>query len=339
MYNKGFAFLSAIVMIIATSGCDNVEWAGVDVELRPPPERTPSPTPARAADVPVLTPLELGPILYVVERGQGSSATVVPVVEVGADAYRALPDADQTPDFLERFPLDRWEEGTELALMSQGVRVGTLTLDGSLASDLSTCRLRPRTAGRVELLPEAAGQSRFLAFRKDDLPEPVAPGAFPGLQDSFELRAGTLNVARILIPQVQAPWPPSIPEIRRHHVPVPLPGGEAGLAASFVYDGALEVGPAPPLAYSLFFLAREEAGAYQPILSWYQRVRESGKAFPRFVEAHDVRGVGSHDVLLETFGEESRWFTLLGVRGGAWEVLHQDPCGLPIPSEAIRVHP
>jgi hypothetical protein len=339
MHTKGFVLLPALVMIIGVWGCDNVQWDGVDVELRSPPERTPEPAPTAEDEAPALTPLDLGPILYLVDRGQGSTATVTPVAQLGPRGYLSLPDPDDTPDLVERFPLERWEAGTEMILLSQGVRVGTLTLDGSLFPDDTTCRLRPGTGGRVELLPEAAGQRRFLALRKEDFPEMPGPGDFPGLQDSFELRAGTLNVARLLIPQVQAPWPPSIPEIRRHHASFPLPEGETGLAASFIYDGALEVGDAPPLAYSLFFLAREEGGAFRPMVSWYQRVRESGKAFPRFVEAYDVRGVGTHDVLLETFGDESRWFTILGERGGPWEVLHQDSCGLPIPSGALRHHP
>lgn len=339
MHNKGFALLPALVIIIATSGCDNVQWAGVEMELRSPPERAPAPDPAPEVDAPVLMPLELEPVLYLVDRGPGSGATVVPIAQLGPGGYLPLPDSADTPDLVERFPMERWEAGTEMVLLSQGVRVGTITLDGSLFTDESICGLRPGTGGRVELLPEAGGQRRFLALRKEDLPEPPAPGDFPGLQDSFELRAGTLNVARLLIPQVQAPWPPSVPEIRRHHAPVPLPGGELGLAASFVYDGELAVGEAPPLAYSLFFVAREQGGAFRPMVSWYQRVRESGKAFPRFVEAHDVRGAGTQDVLLETFGQESRWFTILGVRGGEWEVLHRDPCGLPIPSGAFRHHP
>jgi hypothetical protein len=339
MHTKGFVLFPALVMIIGASGCDNVQWAGVEMELRSPPERAPAPEPVAGDEAPALTPIALEPVLYLVDRGEGSTATVLPVAQLGPGGYLALPDPDGTPDLVERFPLDRWEAGTELVLMSQGVRVGTLTLDGSHSTDETTCRLRPRTGGRIELLPEAAGQRRFLALRKGDFPETPPPGVFPGLQDSFELRAGTLNVARLLIPQVQAPWPPSIPEIRRHHTPFSLPEGGTGLAASLIYDGGLEVGEAPPLAYSLFFLAREEGGAFRPLVSWYQRVRESGKAFPRFVEAHDVRRVGTHDVLLETFGEESRWFTILGVQAGSWEVVHQDSCGLPVPRGALRQHP
>jgi hypothetical protein len=340
MYNKGFPRLTALVMIIAITGCDNVEWAGVDLELRPPPARETVPV-AEAVEPgePVLEPLELGTLIYAVERTGPSAASILPVAEVAGSEYRPLPDPEEIEHFVARFPLNRWGEGVELVLFAQGVRVGTLTLQGPVEEDRGTCLLRPRGQGSLELHPGAAGLDRFLALRKEDLPGPLVPQEYPGLQDNFQLRAGTLDVARILIPRVQAPWPPSIPEIRRHYAPFPLPDGQTGLAASFVYAGELEVGEAPPLAYSLFYLAREEAGTFRPALSWYQRVREGGKAFPRFLASHDVRDTGAPDVLLQTFGEEDTWFTVLGMRDGTWGVIYQDPCGLPVPAGAIRTHP
>jgi len=340
MSNKGFPLFSALVMIIAMSGCDNVEWAGAHVELRPPPERAPVPErgPADPAE-PVLEPLDLGPVLYLVERRGRSEASVIPIAELSAREYRPLPGAEDVPDVVERFPLERWDPGTEFVLLAHGARVGTLTIDGSASRDTNTCELRPASRGRLELLPEASARQTFVAMRKEDLPDPLAPGGYPDIQDTPQVRAGTLNVARLLIPQVQAPWPPSIPEIRRHHAPFPLGDGSTGLAASFIYDGALEVGPAPPLAYSLFYLAREEGGTFRPFASWYQRVRESGKAFPRLLAAHDVHGTGDPDVLLETFGEEDRWLTVLGLRDGSWGIVYQDPCGLQVPSGAIRTYP
>lgn len=340
MSSKGFAVLPALVIIIAASGCDNVEWAGVDLELRPPPELDPGPeAPDPELDRPPLRPLDLGPLLYLVRREGGAAASIIPVTELGEDGYRPLPDPDETPDLIERFPLNRWSDGTEFVLLAQSARVGTLVIDGSVASDQATCQVRPRGRGVLELLPGANGEEHFLALRKEDLDAPLHPGSYAGLRDGPELRAGTLNVARLLIPQVQAPWPPSIPQIRRHHAPFPLGDGTTGLAASFVYDGELEVGPVPELAYSLFYLADLEGGAFRPRFSWYQRVRESGKAFPRMLVAHDVMGTGDPDVLLETFGEEHSWYVILGRRGDRWQTLFQDPCGLEIPSGALRSHP
>jgi hypothetical protein len=90
MHAKGFAFLSVLVMIIAAPGCDNVAWGGIDVELRPPPpaERAPA-VPTLEEPDRVLRELELGPILYLVERSTGSEATLVPVAQI-TDEGRAL---------------------------------------------------------------------------------------------------------------------------------------------------------------------------------------------------------------------------------------------------------
>lgn len=340
MYSKGFRPILALVMIIAIGGCDNVEWAGVDVELRPPPARTPEPAPeTEAPGEPAIEPIELGTILHLVERSGPSEASVLPLAEFGPPGYRALPGPDEAPDLVRRLPLGRWDPGTEFALFSQGARVGTLTLTGAAPADSTGCLVRPRAMGTLELLPEAAAAERFLAFRKDDVEALPFPGGYPGLGDGLRIRTGTLDVARLLIPRVQAPWPPSIPEIRRDYAPFPLGDGSTGLAASFVYSGDLEVGEAPPLAYSLFFVAAERDGAFQPVLSWYQRVREGGKAFPRFVASMDVPGVDSPDLVLETFGAEHRWFTVLGYRDGTWQVVYRDPCGLAVPPGALRTYP
>lgn len=340
MRTKGFALLPISVMIIALPGCDNVAWGGIDVEFKRPAAAVaadPAPPPEDEEDA--LAPLEVGPVLYLVERGPGSEATLLPVAELRADGYVALPDPSEIPNLVERFGLDRWEAGTEFVLFHQGVRAGTLVADGSAAPDSATCQVRPRAEGRVELLPEAREARTLLALRKADLPGPVASGDYPGLVDDFQIRSGTLEVARSLIPQVEAPWPPSVLEIRRHHQPFPFDEGTLGIAASFVYGDELSVGPAAPLAYGLFYLARREEGTFRPVVSWYQRVRDSGKAFPRFLEAYDVRGVGQPDVLLEVFGEDDRWLAVLGRRGDAWEILYRDPCGAPPSPEALRTHP
>ncbi|MSR22505.1 MAG: hypothetical protein EXR92_03010 [Gemmatimonadetes bacterium] len=338
MREKGFRFLVGLVIITAATGCDNVAFGGIQVELRAPPP-PPGSAPVEGA-LDLTAPLDLGSILYLVERFEDSQASIVPVAVLADRGYRALPDSSQLPGLLDRFPLGRWEPGTEFTLFAQGVRAGTFITDGTSEVDASTCQARPRAVGRIELRPEAVSQQRFLALTPVDVPSSSGP-LTPGLIEDAPLRAAATGLAQRLIPEMGVQWPPSIPAIRRDLQPIVLEsGGAAGLAVSFVYGDGLVVGPPTRrLAYSLFILAEATPARYEPVFAWYQRYDSRGKAFPRFLAAHDAHGIGAPDALLEVFGESARWLAIVGPQEGQWRVLFQDGCGVPASADGLRTFP
>lgn len=341
MYANRFPVLAIAVMITVVPACDNVAFEGIQVELRAPEPASPAVAVDPDADAggdaeEPPAPIALGPLLYVVERTEGSRATVLPVAQVTADEYAPLPDTSEISDLVERFAVDRWEAGVEFALLAQGSRVGTFVSDGSTEADESTCQLRPRGAGHVEVRPDAAVLDRFLAVAVSD-PDVREPWAsIPRFREDAELRSASLNLAQRLIPELGVLWPPSIPAVRRDLQPFQLSErGSPALAVSYVYGDQLAIGRSNSRAYGLFILAAEGETRYEPLLTWHQRAA-AGKAFPRFVGAHDARETGSPDVLVEVFGETDRWLALLGVRNGDWSVLYQDDCGQPPARGAIR---
>jgi hypothetical protein len=342
MYAKRFARPGLAVIITALPACDNVSFGGVRLELQPPEvteeaAATASAAPSGVADEePELEPVDLGELIYVVERGDGSSATILPVARVESGGYEAVPDPEEIPDLVERFALGRWEAGVELPLVAHGRRVGTFVSDGSTTEDDSTCRIRPRGAGHVELAPEAAVLDRLLATGPTLAPLRELWTPLARFGEDEDLRAGSLNIAQRLIPTLGILWPPSIPEARRDLQPfAPTPGDASGFAASYVYGDRLAVGATNPRAYSLFVLAAAGESRYEPLMTWVQ-LAPDGKAYPRFVGAHPVRDSIASDVVLEVFGETDRWFTILGIEDQEWSVLFMDDCGQPPARSGIR---
>jgi hypothetical protein len=335
MYAKRFARPGLAVIITALPACDNVSFGGIQLELRPP-ELTEDAAAAAAVvpdqaegDEPTIEPVDLGDLIYIVERGEGSSATILPVAIVDSDGYEPVPDLEEIPDLIERFALGRWEAGVELPLVAHGRRVGTFVSDGTTVEDDSTCRIRPRGAGHVEIAPEAAVLDRLLAVDASRAPVREAWTPLARFEEDEDLRAGSLNIAQRLIPTLGILWPPSIPEARRDLQPfAPAPGDASGFAASYIYGDRLAVGPTNPRAYSLFVLATAGETRYEPLMTWVQLAPE-GKAYPRFVGAHALRDSIAPDVVLEVFGEADRWFTVLGIEDEEWSVLHVDECGQP----------
>ncbi len=341
MRAKGFLPLILVLMITASAGCDNVEWGGMEIHVEPPP---PSPS-AMEEDTEEteeperLEPITLSPLVYLVERAADGDATLLPVAQLDGDGYAPLPDPDETPDLVERFPLQRWEAETEFVLFDQGVVVGRFVADGSSRLDETFCLARPRGSGVLHVHPDSGQRQRFLALRRDDLPQaPSALAPYPGLEVTDELRNRSLDAARTLIPRLDVPWPPSVLEIRRRIDALTLGASRRAVAASFVFGDDLQVGTPQPTGYSLFLVTAEEDEQFRPIFSWYQEAGAGPKAFPGFLAAADLREVGEPDLLLEVFGQEDRWLAVLGREGEQHRLMYQDPCGVdPVPG-ALQDH-
>ncbi len=342
MRDKGFtSHLIFFVILTVATGCDNVEWAGTSVEIEPPPP------PPRALEAEIepeeeaerLEPIPLGTLLYLVERGQGGNATLLPVAEFTPGGFEPLPEPAETPDLVPRFPVDRWEEGTEFILFSQGARVGSLLSDGSSELDERFCLARARGEGVLHLRPDAVEGERFLALRRDDLAQLPSPLTFyPAVVLDDEIRNASLDAARTLIPELNVPWPPTVLGIRRRVDAFADGEGRPALAASFVFGDDLEVGAPQPTGYSLFLVSVEDEDGFAPVTSWYRRADQGPKAVPGFLAAHDLEDTGHPDLLLEFFGEEARWLGLLGRRGGSSTLLYQDPCGIDPGGAGLQDH-
>jgi hypothetical protein len=342
MRAKGSSLIAVCVILILVPGCDNVSWGGVDVVLRPPPPPPSAPLPDAELepDERPLEPLELGSLVYLVDRS-GASGRFVPVAIWEDGAYQPLPDVGETPDLLPRFPLQRWEEGTEFALMDRGMRAGTLVSDGSVEADTTFCQARPAGRGAVELRPGAEGGQTFLAVRKADAvisaisPRPLRADPHPGPGNAANRQANALSAARVLIPRAEIPWPPSIPGIFREARSFTLADGEEAISASFVFGDDLSVGSPATTGYGFLTLIRQDGDQWRPFWSWFQQAQQ-GKAFPRLRAAAFLQEEGEADLLLEVFGVETRWLAILGEREGEWGLRYQDECGLAPASNALR---
>lgn len=342
MRAKGFSLSAVLLTLAFVPGCDNVSWGGVDVILQPPPPPPSSLLPELEPEDEEIPPepLELGPLVYLVDRA-GATGRFLPVAVWQGGEYEPLPDLEETPDLLPRFPLERWEAGTEFVLLDRGMRAGTLVSDGSVDADTTYCATRPVGRGTLELRPEAEGGQVFLAVRKADVesselsPRSIAMVAHPGSGDTEARRAGALSVARFIIPRAEVPWPPSIPGILQETRSFTLNDGDEAMAATWVFGGDLSVGTSAVTGYGLFALARRDGDQWQPFWSWYQTVRQ-GKAFPRFRAAGLLREEGEPELLLEVFGAEARWLAILGERDGVWGLRYQDECGVAPATNALR---
>ncbi len=333
--------LTLLPLLIAPflGGCENWTWGGTEFSVQPPPPPV-STSPEEAppeAELPSLEPITLGPLLYLVEREGSSRARIVPLAVRGAEGYSALPDPAETPDLVERFPIERWERGTEFILLHGGVRVGTFTADGSTELDESWCRPRAVGQGSLELRVFEEAPERFLALRRGDLSEvPTGLAPHPAPQMTDEIMNASLEAARTLIPRLGIPWPPTVLGIRERVDAFGDGIGARALAASFVYDDGLVIGPAGPNAFSLFVVAREREGEWVPALSWYEQAGASGKAAAGFLGAHDLRAQGEVDLVIEVFGPGARWVAIVPESDDT--LVYRDPCGRDPAQGAIRVH-
>lgn len=330
MGGRRHPWAAILVIVTGLSGCDNVGWGGVRVELQEPPRASGAPVEESPDSVEeVVPPLPRGPIVYLARRTD-QGAELVPVVELRGDTLRSLPRLLAEEGFARRFVRERMPPGAEFVLFSRGTRVGTFHVrEEPLRVDSTLCAPRPRVAGFAEVLPAAAGAERFLALAAESGGE-VPREPYTVRSSTYEQRVASLNLAAGLIPEVGARWPPDLVEVRRDLQIFDLRGSsEPAIAATFLYRDVLRVGVAPEPAYSLFLVATHDGTAYRASYVWYREYDEEGKGAPRYLTHFDWDRDGADELLLEVLGESHRWFAVTGVRGGRWETLYQDPCGRP----------
>ncbi len=322
-------WLAIAVILTLPSGCDNVKWGGLDVGLRKPPVHaagaSATPPVADSMPAPAHAVLPAGPTLFAGTRA-GDSATLVVVGSVAGDSLAAFPSDEAVPGYRAYFTRHLLARGTRLVLFADGVRVGHLTV-ARTGVDRGYCVARPTVTGLVELVPDAASADRLLA-----LPDSAASrrpyGAYRALQDTYEQRVASLSLVIQAIRSVGAIWPPSLTAARADIETFQLQGAPGpSIAATFLYQDHLSTAaPAGTGAYALFVMGSRQDTTYRSDYVWYRKAQASGKGAPRYFDHLDLAGDGHDEVLLDVFGNGTRWFALLGERKGSWVRTFEDPC-------------
>lgn len=323
---------ASLVILALTAGCDNVEWGGATLTLEPPPPATVG---ADTAADGVLTadttaapppPLPEGAVLYAGTRN-GARITLHPLFELRADTILPLTDEADAPGYNDHFAARLLAPGTEFTLYADGVRVGTLVAE-SATIGAGWCDPRPQVTGVPELVPSAAGATRFLALARGDAggAAPHAAGAFPAAGP--EHRQASLLLGQTAIMRQEALWPDDLAQARADLTLTRLtPEGDPVVASTFMFRDRLAVeDPGTPVAYSLFVLGTLQGDRYRLDYTWYRRIGDDAKGAPRFFQQLDWDSDGRPEILLEVLGTASRWPAVLEGDDGEWSVVYEDRC-------------
>jgi len=320
-------------IVVALTGCDNVTWGGVSMEMETSQDRLARtdgevPTPADAETEARTTPdPEVGPLLLM---GRPSGDDVVLSLVGQLVDGRVTPTPDDGAG--RKVVAERLSAGSRFTLFSEGTRVGTMVVDATRLSD-RYCAARPEVVGTAELVPQANEASQFLAIGGDALDSEYT--GFTDPQHNYDQRVASLAMMRELIPLVGAVWPETTLDIRRDIQIFERPEADAPtIAATFVYEDALNLGPPPADAYSVFLIGDAGPNGYRPSFASYREYGSDGKAAPRFFDHLDWDGDGTSELVLEVFGENGIWTSILDRTETGWTEVHHDACGLALPRSA-----
>jgi hypothetical protein len=326
--NSSLQRLPLLGIVIVATGCDNVEWGGVELSLSSPSDSVVSESVPEATEVvESIDSRTVGPILYLGHRA-GGEATLVAVAEIGPNGLFPL-EGSGSAEASRTFAAEHLSPGLEFTLFSDGARVGRLTAE-RFSVDQRYCGVRPQIRGPIELTPSAATVQTFLALPRRE-GNAFAYGAYSPVVATRDLRVTSLNTMQQIIPTVGALWPVSVLGIRQDvQMFRARPGGAPTVVATFVYADELSVGPAARGAYSVFLASDDVDGTgYRGSYVDYQLFSRDGKGSARYFDHLDVDGDGSDEMVLEFMGENSMWLSALGRQGEFWVEKYRDPCGLP----------
>src|SRR5690606_41892314 len=153
--------LAACLIVIAASGCDNVQWGGAELAFVPPPPKAEETGPDN--DDPGEDRLPEGPLLHLVRAEGGGIATLVPVAEISGDTLRRL-EANDWERYGNRLIAEHYRAGAELALFRAAARPGTFIVQSAPIPPASVYPRVPPAPGAMQLGPVAGGATDFIAY-------------------------------------------------------------------------------------------------------------------------------------------------------------------------------
>lgn len=317
--------LVVALILTGATGCDNVAWGGIDVQLQGPPASEASTDGlGEVAEGGESVSKVPGPILLAGDRTD-ERAELVLVGEILEGGLAPFPDPDFPSDSARLAELTA--PGSEWVLFSEGVRVGRLVADAAEEA-VEFCGGPPRVSGVVELVPSAAAAERFLALPAADAGRRPY-GTFATHVDAFDQRVAALAIAREALGRNGAPIPSdgvlSIREFTQAFQPVDATA--SWVATTFVNQDQLGIGSPSQGAYGLLVVAQPEGGAFTEAVSVFRSVEAEGKGVPQYHDHMDWDGDGASEILVDVFGATRRWFAALDREGGQWVRSYEDSCG------------
>ena len=327
--NTALHRLLLLGIVIVATGCDNVEFGGIDINLRRPSDSLASDPPPDEVEVVEDTVSDgpsLGPVLYMGYR-DGEEATLVPVAEIRPEGLFPI-EGIGSVEASRSFAAEHLTPGLEFTLFADGAQVGSFSAEG-FSVDERYCRVRPQVRGHIELTPAATTVQKFLAVPVREGSQ-LGYGTYSPVVQTTDLRNTSLRMALRVLREVGVFLPVEVIDIRRDiQIFRARPDATPTVVATFVYGDDLAVGPAPREAYSIFLAADDDDGAgYRRTYVDYRSDSRDGKGAARYFDHLDVDGDGSDELVLEVMGEESMWLSTLTRKGGDWVEVYRDPCGL-----------
>lgn len=306
--------LAALVALALLSGCDNVEWGGISIELREPVYES-ADTGAALDSLAEPPPLAMptGPLLFHVRQTDETGGAVIePVVELLAEELRAVGPlrAGRAPEYVDEFIARYFVTDQAYTLFRGNARVGTFYVRAPAVGGSGLC-LELRAEGQVEFRPRADTLSEFLAW---------SPGVQAG-EDTLAVpvyRSDMLSLSQVLARlgvrerEVPGNWRFRAPADLRA---LRVGAGARGFAATFVVGDSLGTGAPADSAGSVFIVADyDPSRGYFPIYfdaAWYG---PGQKRALRWLDAVDLLGNADLEWLLRAYGDAGTWYELVGWR-------------------------
>lgn len=322
------------LIVVALSGCDNVDWGGIDVAVVPPPPRGAGGQGDDAEGE--LGPMPSGPVLYYVRTDSGGG-TITPVAEIAGDSLVPLGAGADPELYGARFISEHLRRGAEFTLFRRGSRIGTLVVQSSEVPLEVACRRLPRGRGTLEIgrVDSLAAGVEFIALAKSAAPE--------GQRATVPLQAtgGMMRVAPILAEralrargsQLPGNWGSAMVQL----LPFPVSSsGDAGIAATLLVDDQLQIGN-DNTGYSLFLIAvpRRDLTGYDTAYVAHSTYETTGKRAPRVIDFLDWDRDGGAELLMEVYGTRTRWFETVGPVGESdWAGGFSETCDAAVTATA-----
>jgi hypothetical protein len=314
------------LILIGLTGCDNVRWGGADVAIVSPPPRAAvdaGDAPADGAAEPERIPT--GSLLYHVRRTE-DGAMMRPIAEITGDTLVPIRAGADPESFGNRFIAEHMRQGSEFVLFSQGLRVGTLVIEGAEMPEGGGCPVVPHARGILELGQDLGETTELLALARLDAPQVLR-------------RLGTTNqptrnmqvIAPILAERVmrarRAPLPGNWPRAMQQLQPFPYgTAGQVGFAATFLVGDELGRGGNNE-GHSTFIIGGPAQASFDTTFVDFTLYQQSGKRAPRVVDFLDWNRSGHVELLLEVYSVDQSWYEALG-RGqdGRWRRIFDGRC-------------